>query len=632
MNPSPVGRGLSVGDLIRKGLIAWLTAVGFCYILLPAPLKSLAGLEGVDAVSLPVMAGIFVSVFGLLLALGLRRNTAAAERRVLLGAAAVCGLLSSLRNPRPAYLVLWAVILAVLTVYARKGRSREAPLPLPAGPGKKVYALCLAGASALFFLVLAGWGIARVRSLSTPTFDFGLFAQMFERMRTTGAPVTTLERDGLLSHFAVHMSPVFYLLLPFYLLYPHPETLPVLQALVMVLAVIPLWLLAKELGYGPRWRCLFCLLLLVFPAFGGGAAFDIHENAFLTLFLFWLFYAVQRKSALLTGIFALLVLSVKEDAAVYVAVFGLYSLISGLLAKEPAPRSSGSGRWQIWVGLALTALAVGWFLGATALLRTQGDGVMNNRYENLMRGGSGSLASVVLCLLVSPMKGLYECVDPDKLRYIYHTMLPLLGIPLLTRKYERFLLLIPWLLINLLADYTFQHSIYFQYSFGSLAFLMLLVLLNLRDLLPRLPARRHLRASAVVLPIAVSAVCFGIFLGPRICRAAVRCVRYREETAAIRNALSRIPKTAAVTSSKYLTTPMYDYPVLYDWQYCSPAHVLDSEYAAVGMTAFCSWGTVPEDEVDRAAREQFVAFLEEQGYVCVDEYGDWLRIYRRGPT
>ena len=623
MNPASADRGLSVGDLIRKLLIAWLTAACFSYLLLPSRLKSLAGLEGVSAVSLPLLAGVFVLVFVALLVPGLRRDTRRAERWVLFGAAALCGLLSAIWNPRPAYLVLWAVLLAILLVYARKGWSREGPAPLPAAAAGKRFGLLTAGAALLMFLVLAGWGVARVRGLATPTFDFGLFAQMFERMRVTGAPVTTLERDGLLSHFAVHMSPVYYLLLPFYLIWPHPEALPVLQALVMVLAVIPLWLLAKELGYSPAWRFGFCLLLLVFPAFGGGANFDIHENCFLTLFLLWLFYGVQRKSPALTAVFALLVLTVKEDAAVYVAVYGLYLLVCGLLDPKKA-------RWQLFAGLALLAVSVGWFLGATAYLRNRGDGVMNNRFENLMWNGSDSLFSVVLCVLISPMKGLYECVDPDKLRYIFHTMLPLLGLPLLTRKYERFLLLIPFFLINLLADYTFQHSIYFQYSFGTVAFLLLLVLLNLRDLLPKLPGKPVLRASTLGLPILISAVCFGIFLGPRILRYTTRSLRYRAECAVIREKLGQIPKDATVTSSKYLTTPMYDYPVLYDWQYCSEAHVLDSEYVAVGMTAFCNWGTVPEDETDKAGREALLVFLEDHGYVCVDEYGDWLRIYRKG--
>ena len=60
-------------------------------------------------------------------------------------------------------------------------------------------------------------------------------------------PLTTVERDGLLSHFAVHLSPIFYALLPFYKLVPRPETLLVLQALLVISGLIPLCLLARAL-------------------------------------------------------------------------------------------------------------------------------------------------------------------------------------------------------------------------------------------------------------------------------------------------------------------------------------------------------------------------------------------------
>ena len=38
----------------------------------------------------------------------------------------------------------------------------------------------------------------------------------------TGLPDVSCERDVLMSHFAVHISPIYYLLLPFYALFPSP--------------------------------------------------------------------------------------------------------------------------------------------------------------------------------------------------------------------------------------------------------------------------------------------------------------------------------------------------------------------------------------------------------------------------
>jgi hypothetical protein len=88
---------------------------------------------------------------------------------------------------------------------------------------------------------------------ATSCYDMGIFSQMFYYMREYGSVLTTCERDGLLSHFAVHFSPIYYSLLPFYCLFPTPATLLVCQAVLVGSGVIPLVLIC-------------CLLLGCAPA------------------------------------------------------------------------------------------------------------------------------------------------------------------------------------------------------------------------------------------------------------------------------------------------------------------------------------------------------------------------------
>ena len=110
-----------------------------------------------------------------------------------------------------------------------------------------------------------------------------------------------------------------------------PETLQVLQATVITSAVIPLWKLGKHHGLSGLQRTLLCAVLLLYPAFSGGTGYDIHENCFLTPLLLWLFYGIDRKNTSLTAIAAALTLTVKEDAAVYVAVIGLWLVVKATL-------------------------------------------------------------------------------------------------------------------------------------------------------------------------------------------------------------------------------------------------------------------------------------------------------------
>ena len=155
-----------------------------------------------------------------------------------------------------ALLAVCLLIEGILILYAVRAwnRTEVQAIPLPAAPW---HGTCLILLTLSFTAIVSLWGISRVIGFATPTYDFGIFAQMFHSMKTNGLPMTTLERDGLLSHFHVHVSPIYYLMLPFYMLIPHPATLQVMQAAVLASAVVPLWLLGRAAflsGIGGRSR------------------------------------------------------------------------------------------------------------------------------------------------------------------------------------------------------------------------------------------------------------------------------------------------------------------------------------------------------------------------------------------
>ena len=167
---------------------------------------------------------------------------------------------------------------------------------------------------------------------------------------------------------------------------------------------------------------------------------------------------------------------VKEDAAVYVAVIALWLIVKTVLHFKKLDISN------LITGIIMLAISLGWFFLVTGYLAKSGDGVMTYRYSNFMYDGSSSLLTVIKSVILNPMKAVYECVDIEKLYFIAMTLLPFLGLPLLTRRYERYILLIPYILVNLMSDYQYQHDIFFQYTFGSTAFLVYLSVVNLADI------------------------------------------------------------------------------------------------------------------------------------------------------
>lgn len=591
--------------VLRRMILSWLIGVTVEYLVHPATLADLSAFAGISGLRvIAVTAMVFVGLMAL-------RGTirAETERWAMVATFAVLAVASLASSFSWGFLGACVLIFVGLAAYARFGwETAGTTMNRMSGTGKG-YGWITALAAVAFFGLVSAWGVGRVRSFSAPTYDFGIFAQMFHSMKTTLQPITTVERDGVLSHFAVHVSPIYYLLLPFYCLVPRGETLQVLQAAVLASGVIPLWLLGKRHGLKRGMRCLMCVLLLLYPAYSGGTSYDIHENAFLTPLILWLFYGIDRKWGFLTGVAAVLTLMVKEDAAVYVAVIALWLLVKTWLRRE--------GKWGSIAGGGLLAISLLWFWVVTGYLAKSGDGVMTYRYQNFMYDGSTSLVTVVKAVLLCPMKAVFECVDPEKLEFIALTLLPLLGLPLLTRRYERYILLIPYILVNLMSDYQYQHDIFFQYTYGATACLFYLTVVNLADI--RLPGVRFWSLAAAVC---IAAVCFGTQILPTALRYPAQCVQYQDYYDTVRRSLDQIPEEAPVAASTFYAPYLSRREILYDVRYSSWDHVMECDYVAVNPTeknSFKAYG----------GYEQFAERLEEAGYELICAYSDRVAIFSR---
>lgn len=616
LRQSPIKSQWLVADLLRRLGLAWLTAATVEYMLLPIPLRSMDSLNGLAEMSLARLLTVTAVLTLFLCIVPQKYHPPLLERWCIVGIFAIlaCAVVST-----GATVYLTAACLAIigtLAVYAVRGWKSD---PLPAATEDPLHfpALLIVLICALAFAAyVGGWGLCRALSFGGSTFDIGIFSQMFHSMKTTGLPMTTLERGYLLSHFAVHVSPIYYLLLPIYCLFPGAPTLNFLQGVILALSVIPLWKLCRSYGLSGPQGILICLVLLLAPSFSGSTSYDFHENAFLTPLILWLFYAIRKQNGIMTAAFAVLTLMVKEDSAVYVAVIALWLMIDSAL--QPKAHK----KWGLVAGSAMLILSIAWFLGAITYLSLHGDGVMAYRYRNLMFDGSGSLLTVVKAVLLSPMKVLYECVEKDKLKYILLTMGTLLFLPVFTRRFQRYILLIPYLLINLISDYTYQHSIFFQYSFGSIAFLLYLTLVNLADM----------KGNWKRIPVLLVAIVLSSFYLQRdvIPEAQMYIDRYGANTAYYTEklaALSCIPKDASVAATTYLTVPLSQREQIYDITYSELPTILAADYVVIQCNdSFSLRNYATETSI---GCNELVALLVEHGFSLESQFGNNFVIYHK---
>lgn len=617
--------------LIRQMILAWLMAVLIEYARLSPAARTLTGLEGLAQMS--VFRTCAMTGAGTVLLFFLAYFIKAALWRwAMAGTFSLLAVLALIASFSWTFLALCLAILAILLVYCFRGwdPSPETIHPVQSTGRNTIkerdrrHLWIMAGLCGIFLIFACAWTVGRVFTFSTPTYDFGIFSQMFYYMKETGMPLTTVERDGLLSHFNVHMSPIYYLLLPFYWLFPTSAALQILQACVITSAVIPLWKICACHGLTGGKRILVCAMLLAYPAFSGGTSYDIHENCFLMPLILWLFYGIERKNIWISTGSALLTLMVKEDAAVYVAVIALWLIVRSLIrTPEGVSLETTASRPNIALitGLFLLLTSLAWFFAATGYLARIGDGVMTYRYNNFMYDGSSSLVTVIKAMILNPMKAVFECGDPGKLPFIAMTILPLIGLPLITRRYERYILLIPYILVNLMSDYKYQHDIFFQYTFGSGACLIYLCAVNLGEM-----KKRRLQLSFIITAALACSLCFGIIIAPRGISYPLRSIKNFQYYQEIRDTLAAIPDDASVTATTFYTTALSQRKILFDVHYSSKEHLLDTQYVVLTRARESSYDHYASLGQDNGF-DNLIKLLKENGYRLWKEIPDVLVIY-----
>ena len=438
-----------------------------------------------------------------------------------------------------------AVLFGVCRYFFSSGSLGEKP-----GLPNKLFYVLVAAAGIYFAVFVSVEEVCRYLTFSTPTYDFGIFSQMFYNMRRSFSPETTVERDRLLSHFAVHFSPIYYLWLPFYAVFPSPVTLMVCQAVTLASGVVPIILIGKRLGFSKKSVLLFSLVYVFYPALAGGTFYDVHENKFLAPLLLWLIYFTERGSIAGTLIFSLGVCLVKEDAPIYVIFLMLFVVIS---------KKGKRGRLT---GLAALGLSAVYFAVVIALMNRFGLGIMSGRFSNFTEGGG--LADVVINVVKNPARVIYEIFSPEagsgdvpKPVFILQTLLPLGMLPFMGKRPERLILVMPYLLVNLMPSYVYQHNIFFQYTYGAFALLLYASMLNYKDMSPR--AGRT---------VGVFALCASLlFTANSVYKKAAYLDYYKahgDEYREMREALDEIPDEASVFATTFLCTELSGREELYD--------------------------------------------------------------------
>lgn len=438
----------------------------------------------------------------------------------------------------------------------------------------------------------------RVKVLTASTYDFGIFLQMFYNMRSGNGMMTTLERSMALSHLQVHFSPVYYLMLPIFMIFPHGETIQVLQILTVAVGLIPLWLITKHLKINRFISFAIMIIYIAFPALITSHLYDIHENCFLAPMILFVLYFGLKKQTIPLLLFTILTLFIKEDSSVYVFFIGLYLFSDGLFTKK-----SERDYKTVIHGIILSCASLLYFFTVTKYLNESGDGAMFWRYMNLFPDSHSAFPDIIRGFLIDPSYYLATLFAPLKI----NTILLLFGsvgmMPFFMKRYSGYFLIVPVVVINYLSTYPYQHQFGFQYFYGSSVLVIFMALLAVRDLsLGNKPYQIKFMQILSLIGLSVSLVHGYHYINEN--KGYIALYDTNEVMfESMKNTLTSISEDKNVVASGYLTAYLSDRYYLYDYDYFKYAE------REVEIDYFIIDGRIEADKLDK-----IISKIHQYGY------------------
>jgi len=307
----------------------------------------------------------------------------------------------------------------------------------------------LAAAITAYAAGFAALSALRHEAFFTGRFDLG---NMVQAVWSTahGHPLRMTDLHGeQISRLAAHVDPILVLFAPLWWLWPSPHMLLVVQACVVAVGAIPVFLLARKQLESSRAALGFGLAYLLYPATGWLTLNEFHPVALATPLLLFAFWYLDEDRLLPFALFAIAAATCKEEIALVVAGFGIwYALAHGRWVAGAAIAGVGA----VWAAVAIAVVIPHFNAGA--------ESDFYGRYSEL----GGSAGGILKTALTHPLRIAEAAFSARDLHYLLELVAPLAALCLLAPLV--LVAALPELAINLLSSTTTQTSIHFHYTAG----------------------------------------------------------------------------------------------------------------------------------------------------------------------
>ena len=285
----------------------------------------------------------------------------------------------------------------------------------------------------------------RHASFHSHAYDLGILAQTMWNTVNGRLFATTVMFEYTSNLLAHHFSPILLLIAPLYAVWPHPETLLVVQTAALALAIVPVYRIGRRFG-GDAAGLGLAAAYWLYPPVHYVNLFDFHEIALAVPLLAFALDAFLGDRPRLGAVFVALALLTREEVGIVTAGVGVW-----LFAR-------GRRTWGLALavaGVAWAAATIGWL--APALAGT-GKYYYVRRYEWL----GDSPPEMAATILTRPDYVAGGLLTRERLDFLLRLFLPLGLLPLLGP--EVLVLSLPSFGYLLLSNYREQYELANQYS------------------------------------------------------------------------------------------------------------------------------------------------------------------------
>lgn len=247
--------------------------------------------------------------------------------------------------------------------------------------------------------------------------------------------------------FAIHFEPILVPLSLLYLVAPSPNTLLVLQVLVVASGAFPAFWLARLRLRNDFAAVAIAALYLLYPAQQNAIVSDFHAVAFTAAFLLFTLYFMYTRKTVWLFVFAILSMACKEEIPLLIIMFALWSMVF-------------QRRWRSGGALLLLSLIwIGLYLYVSHVFSPVGHPLLESRYTYL----GNSPLQIAKNVLIHPRSIIKDHVlEPTHFAYLRVLLNPAGYLPLLAPWV--LILALPTLGLNLLSNYPNMYSGLFQYN------------------------------------------------------------------------------------------------------------------------------------------------------------------------